>query len=82
MSQFMTRRKLLSITVLAILVIAVSWVLAYGLPWGIHTYTVSQLEHITGQTVVLDEVSLHYVDRALTLQGLQVKNVDGGRPLS
>lgn len=77
----MARRKKISFALIGILVIIGTWLFAFGLPWGIQAYTVYQLEQLTGQQITLSEVSLDYVNRAITMKGLQVVEAGGRRPM-
>ena len=52
------------------------WVLLVGVPWGIQRFTVFQLEKITGHHVVLEDVSLNYIDRRITFTNFEMNERD------
>ena len=73
-----TRRRIL---IGIITLLFVTGILLLGLPWGIQTLTVLQLEKISGHNILLKNVSIHYIDRAVTLTGLQMVDRNSSRPM-
>ncbi len=74
------RRKIIIASIGLSLVVGI-WILMVGIPWGIHALTVFQLEKMTGHGVTIEDVSLHYIDRRVTLTEFELKNPESNESL-
>lgn len=74
-------RKKITIGSIGISLVLGIGALLVGVPWAIKAFSIFQLEKMTGHDVTIEDVSLHYMDRRVTLTGFELRDPESNESL-